>query len=1516
MVKNINKQPLPSSMRFVEGIRDFSNDQSSYVFEMEAWIDSILNISVSEDAHQKLEKIFDNLQSIVVEREFDEDEEVFYHKNGIYAIIKIGVNTDYFLLDYDADDRGEKESILRQKYYKKFLAKELKQMARRGYPDWTFLGNHWDWENIEKDDKSNLALSDEEVVTLKSAKYPFFINGLAGSGKSTILYYLYANAYAYKLNKAKDSKLLFLSYSNALVENAKANIAVLLREKGLGTDNNDEYKEFKESIQGFQYFLRNHFLDDQERIEKFAEDKHIDYNDFCVWFSQGHYYNYTKISSNLAWSVIRSIITGQEKIVDSQSYRNEFNRNDHFVSVTEFEKIYEDIYLKYRNYKLDNNKWDDLDLIRYILENKKIEPEYNVIYCDEAQDFTYIENKVILSLSKYSNYDLSTYKELPIAFAGDPNQTISPTGFSWLRTKSNFSEFFSNNVGDFLKLGNKTLNNNYRSQWRIVQFSNTIQLLKKLRLKSNDVVKPQEKWNKEDDKKHIFFVEIGKVDNQEIKDLLDLFPCIITGHDGLFKHNGSNDSHNCDYIPEKLNNDVLLSDIDKGLVNTVINVKGLEYRNVAMYNFVENFLAEKNGELLDKFINNPNYFDEEKHISDKFELLHFITKLYIAITRAKEILVIVDTERAYNAFWKYFYNESECCIIDKLIPPELIEWENKVSGIDSLFDRNLFSNIKSVEKQKIFIDEANEKFETARANGVADTMYRIASLYKKGGDKEREKLCRAYALSFEKKYELAGDCLNGNQYEDLKSTFYWKGKCWRKYYELNQKKTNIKTVVSGFMLGTYQLKNVYEKKEDLLTELKKVFDDSWIAVGAKIKEEALKTTEYIGQVIDLVKDLKDYYASFKSVIPELYYNTQDYGEACKFWDMYGIGSAINKYNYSRWKIANYKDDYNEIIEYQSKLENDDFLSNNKVSSIWDKYGCNAQYTKYNLNKISSEIIFELLLRKDYNGAIKFGYPIKDKLERLYNASPYAFLDKYVFAPNFTNEKFEDLLLVVDSRISSIPESHIKTIVKQFNNKAYKFFGLQINGTRILKNKKNKKCCIDALSSLREQTFFQKDYGSCLLDLLFDSDYKYETANRYQSKIITALSSDNYRNEYWDYDSLYDNDDYFNAVKIDKDEYKIIVNNIFDYLEKTIPLLNNEKVEVIEELCSILEHLSTIRTDALNKSEKNNKSDDYMKVFKLIDFYDNCLKNTKNKSLSTYFKIRQIVDNLFSKQYIVFDSFYKELSKNEINTTQFLESLGRNDFGTFIVKSMGRKEIQEFDNKEFFDSVAKSLYKYKITISEIGGNQNALNFTRNNLLSLAKKYTREAIVADIPDVYLIKLYSFVIEKTSASKDIVEYFESICKESNIFSNIQLALYLKERALHYWTNIEGGKKFEQKKAEYGVAKQSTDYIHWKYPKIELGVSNSDFEKIESIVKETEIEDSGISVNPQGGRLKKVEFFDEDEIATVKKGKLDDDFDDTKVVTDSETKFTILGKLHVTIISENEVHIRYKNKRYKVTF
>ncbi len=70
----------------------------------------------------------------------------------------------------------------------------------------------------------------------------------------------------------------------------------------------------------------------------------------------------------------------------------------------------------------------------------RFRPDFAVIFCDEAQDFTRLELNFLVRLLLYHRYDLGRerYIRLPFVLAGDPFQTINPTGFRWESVKASF----------------------------------------------------------------------------------------------------------------------------------------------------------------------------------------------------------------------------------------------------------------------------------------------------------------------------------------------------------------------------------------------------------------------------------------------------------------------------------------------------------------------------------------------------------------------------------------------------------------------------------------------------------------------------------------------------------------------------------------------------------------------------------------------------------------------------------------------------------------------------------------------------------------------------------------------------------------------------------------------------------------------------------------------------------------------------------------------------------------------
>ena len=77
--------------------------------------------------------------------------------------------------------------------------------------------------------------------------------------------------------------------------------------------------------------------------------------------------------------------------------------------------------------------------------------KYSVILCDEAQDFTKVEFDLILNLNifldKKAKLNENDVFNIPIGFAGDPLQTINPTGFSFKNLKADVYKSYEEKTG-------------------------------------------------------------------------------------------------------------------------------------------------------------------------------------------------------------------------------------------------------------------------------------------------------------------------------------------------------------------------------------------------------------------------------------------------------------------------------------------------------------------------------------------------------------------------------------------------------------------------------------------------------------------------------------------------------------------------------------------------------------------------------------------------------------------------------------------------------------------------------------------------------------------------------------------------------------------------------------------------------------------------------------------------------------------------------------------------------------
>ncbi len=629
----------------------------------------------------------------------------------------------------------------------KIILDILLTRTKRSYPGYLVLEKKF-WLKIQDGDGVNLTLSNEEKEILNSVStdknLPLFLNGRAGSGKSTMLFYLFAYycnqhlqlCHEKKLNILEQPHPLFLTYSKNLSDFAKDKVQFLLRHHHLFVEDTTKLPtipDIKSFFQPFRPFLLN-LLPLPER-KLFPAESHVSF----YYFKEFCRTRWKKISPEKCWLVIQNFIKGYELdekdsyLEDEHYYSELIPKKDRSISVEEFIEIRDRVWKTYREYLKKNNLWDDRDLIRAVLSLGCYKPQYTAIFCDEAQDFTRLELQLIMRVSAFSNYDLEQEHifSLPFACAGDPLQTLNPSGFRWDSFKAAFYDEVLTpldlNYQSSLKIELTPLKYNYRSVESIVKVNNLIQLWRKILFGFSDIT-PQisRKINSIFCKKFIINNNLASNDiTQYLKNTIILIPC--------------DEGEEIDFV--------LQDDILKELINSsessklpwnilsAISAKGLEFKQVIVYKFGERCPAK--------------LWDIKKDPSEKEK--YFLNKLYVAASRATERLFIIDSLEGDQKLWYYSSNLDKLNYFLSRIEDKQLrqQWRENT---DLIYPSDSLSQLEYDDL------EANAlTFETVGIQGEnIDFLERAIAIYKTSNNKLKVKLCRAWKLRFEKNFFSAG----------------------------------------------------------------------------------------------------------------------------------------------------------------------------------------------------------------------------------------------------------------------------------------------------------------------------------------------------------------------------------------------------------------------------------------------------------------------------------------------------------------------------------------------------------------------------------------------------------------------------------------------------------------------------------------------------------------------------------------------------------------------------------------
>jgi hypothetical protein len=666
---------------------------------------------------------------------------------------------------------------------------QLSQIAARSYP-YIMILDQDAWLRIQKDEEANLALSPEEAELLDSVHragvegalgYPLFINGRAGSGKSTMLQYLAADYLDFAIRTEATTLPVYLTSSADLLDGARRTVKGLLmthHERLLENplDEAEVDRLLGNSFAVFHDFLyRMLSVDDRAALPR---DKYVSYAEFRrLWANDFAKYPEAKnLAPDLAWHTLRSYIKGIRSDAGDDLDPEEFKalpRRRRSVSEETYRKIYKSVWLSwYQPLCAKKQYWDDQDLAARVLEqNLPRKMDCVAVFCDEAQDFTPVELDIIFQLSLFGRRSLQPeeLKRVPIVFAGDPLQTINPTGFRWDAVQAEFHERFCATLDPRrrgrVQLSCKELRFNYRSNPGIVKFCNLIQLLRAALLDAAEIG-PQEPWWIDAPAQTVWFVPDTEATKQQLEKRPDIVKIV-----------------NCEYGEEAdfVKSDPILQNLkeEAGVFRNILGptrAKGLEFPSVVVYRYggaaPEDFSRVLTGEVALR--------DSEERLPYEY----FLNRLYVAASRAKGHLVIVDSAHARERFW-HFASDMEA--IERLMERAggAAKWRDAVSFL-------VQGNEETWEGERIDSREQALEYSVQGTRNRDPYLLRQAALaYGSSGDHVEAGKCLALAAEFEGRRKEAGD-----KYRDLglfEDAFrcYWEGGSWVALRQLARQEASL-----------------------------------------------------------------------------------------------------------------------------------------------------------------------------------------------------------------------------------------------------------------------------------------------------------------------------------------------------------------------------------------------------------------------------------------------------------------------------------------------------------------------------------------------------------------------------------------------------------------------------------------------------------------------------------------------------------------------------------------------------
>jgi hypothetical protein len=616
------------------------------------------------------------------------------------------------------------------------------------------------------------------------------------------------------------------------------------------------------------------------------------------------------------------------------------------VSSQTYQQVYEHVWCRwYKRLCKEEGYWDDQDLAARVLDSSAARvSNFAAVFCDEAQDFTPLELEIIFQLSVYSKRSLvpEELRRVPIVFAGDPLQTINPTGFRWDVVQADFHERFCAVLDPRrrapLEISYRELRFNYRSNPGIVRFCNLIQLLRAVLLGDPDA-RPQEAWWVDEPAPPVWFAIDNAFTKQQLQQRPDLVKLV-----------------NCEEGEESefARADTILGGLKEQSDGVFPNVlgptraKGLEFPTVVLYRFAEtapsNFLRLLNGDL--------NLRDDSEQ---QLPFEYFLNRLYVAASRAKGQLFVVDSNDAFDpksGFWRFAFE-----MVDRLVEQtkEPQVWKDSITFLGRGHE-----GAWSGER----VDPRAQGAEYAghgRRKRDPYLMRQAALAYRSASDEIEAGCCLALAAEFEGKHREAGDRYRELGFLDEAFRCYWRGQQFANICELAAKDVAYAgrlesraadfIVRSGSEVAPTFLSAVLDAAREPTWRAEAAQDATWKLVLAKLAERLAKASG------DKTVPWRETWATFRQLtqdglsLPEQYlasiaYAAGEYATAVGIWERLGETDRAD-YCLAKGRLAPFP----ENIGWFSRLK-----QWSEVLAQWREHGANLP----NLGALEDRVVFAVI----------------------------------------------------------------------------------------------------------------------------------------------------------------------------------------------------------------------------------------------------------------------------------------------------------------------------------------------------------------------------------------------------------------------------------------------------------------------------------------------------------------------------------------------------------------------------